>query len=149
MKKPYSMSYTVKVKTQQFMRRKLNLFKKADQLVKLCNADLTLIICKNSRYFTYQLTDKESWSLLMKEIVYLSCSSEELTNLFRKWSIHYSSICFLRIFKVKKMCKSLQLSALCRQVLCEMLHNIIRIMREVLSFAVRLALLLKAASRKQ
>jgi hypothetical protein len=38
------MTYAAKAKTQQFTRRKSNLVKKADQLVRLCHADLALII---------------------------------------------------------------------------------------------------------
>ena len=140
------MPYAAKANTQQFTRRKSNLLKKADQLARLCNADLALIIRKNGRYYTYQSIDRESWPPPVKEIVCLCCSSEESTNLFRKWPIHYPSIFFLRISKVKKTCKGLQLPALCRQVLCEMPYNIIRMMREVLSSAARLVLLLKAAS---
>lgn len=47
------MPYTVKVKTQQFIKRKLNLIKKADQLAQLYHADFALIIHKNGRYYTY------------------------------------------------------------------------------------------------
>lgn len=46
-KQPYNMPYAAKAKTQQFTRRKSNLVKKADQLARLCHADLALIIRKN------------------------------------------------------------------------------------------------------
>jgi len=39
-----------KAKTQQFTRRKPNLMKKADQLARLCQADVALIICRGGRY---------------------------------------------------------------------------------------------------
>jgi len=63
----YSMPYAAK--QQQFLRRRSNLLKKADQLARLCNADLALIICKNGRYYTYRSTDRESWPPSIKEIV--------------------------------------------------------------------------------
>ena len=49
----YNMSYTAKAKSQKFTRRKSSLVKKADQLVRLCNVNLALIICKNEKYYTY------------------------------------------------------------------------------------------------
>jgi len=53
------MLYEAKAKTQQFTRRKSNLVKQADQLARLCHADLALIIRKSGRYYTYRLTDHE------------------------------------------------------------------------------------------
>lgn len=46
----YSMTYTAKAKSQQFTRRQSSLVKRADQLVRLCNIDLALIIRKNGKY---------------------------------------------------------------------------------------------------
>lgn len=74
------MTYAAKAKTQQFTRRKLNLLKKADELARLCNADLALIIRKNGRYYTYKSTDHESWPPTMVEIVCLSPVTRGRTN---------------------------------------------------------------------
>lgn len=49
------MSYATKAKSQQFIRRKSNLVKKVDQLARLCEANLALIIRKNDKYYTYRL----------------------------------------------------------------------------------------------
>ncbi len=68
-KQPYNMPYAAKAKTQQFTRRKSNLVKKADQLARLCHADLALIIRKNGRYYTYRSTDHEQWPPTVSEIV--------------------------------------------------------------------------------
>ena len=57
----YDMSCAAKAKSQKFTRRKLSLVKSVDQLVRLCNVDLALIIRKNGKYYTYQSTDQESW----------------------------------------------------------------------------------------
>lgn len=43
--------------------------KKADQLARLCHADVALIICRNGRYYTYRSTDYERWPPPMSEIV--------------------------------------------------------------------------------
>jgi len=66
---PHNMPYAAKAKTQQFTRRKSNLLKKADQLARLCHADLALIIRKNGRYYTYRSTDHEQWPPNLLEIV--------------------------------------------------------------------------------
>ncbi len=58
-----------KAKTQQFTRRKSNLVKKADQLARLCHADLALIIRKNGRYYMYRSTDHDQWPPTITEIV--------------------------------------------------------------------------------
>lgn len=63
------MPYAAKAKTQQFARRKPNLMKKADQLARLCHADVALIIRRNGRYYTYRSTDHERWPPTMLEIV--------------------------------------------------------------------------------
>lgn len=55
------MSYAAKAKTQQFTRRKPNLMKKADQLARLCHADVALIIRRNGMYYTYRSTDHDRW----------------------------------------------------------------------------------------
>ena len=57
-------------KQQQFLQRKFNLLKKTDQLAKLYNADLAVIICRNDRYYIYWLINKELWLSFLKEIVY-------------------------------------------------------------------------------
>lgn len=61
--------YAAKAKAQRFTRRKSNLVKKADQLARLCHADLALIIRKNGRYYTYRSTDYERWPPPIIEIV--------------------------------------------------------------------------------
>ncbi len=66
---PHNMPYAAKAKTQQFTRRKSNLVKKADQLARLCHADLALVIRKNGRYYTYRSTDHEQWPPTITEIV--------------------------------------------------------------------------------
>ncbi len=63
------MPYATKAKSQQFTRRKLNLVKKADQLARLCHADLALIIRKNGRYYMYRSTDHDQWPPTMSDIV--------------------------------------------------------------------------------
>lgn len=68
-KQPHIMPYAAKAKTQQFTRRKSNLMKKADQLARLCHADLALVIRKNGKYYTYRSTDHERWPPNITEIV--------------------------------------------------------------------------------
>ena len=65
----HNMSYTAKVKTQQFIKRKSNLVKKADQLAWLYHTDLALIIHKNGRYYTYQSNNYDHWFPMIMEIV--------------------------------------------------------------------------------
>lgn len=65
----YNMTYTAKAKSQQFTRRKSSLVKRADQLVRLCNIDLALIIRKNGKYYTYRSTDQESWPPTITDLV--------------------------------------------------------------------------------
>ena len=64
-----NMPYAAKAKSQQFTRRKSNLVKKADQLARLCQADLALIIRKGGRYYTYRSTDHDQWPPIITEIV--------------------------------------------------------------------------------
>ncbi len=63
------MPYAAKVKTQRFIKKKSNFVKKADQLARLCHADIALIICKNQRYYTYRSIDHEQWPPTKMEIV--------------------------------------------------------------------------------
>ena len=63
------MAYATKAKTQQFARRRPSLIKKADQLARLCNADVALIIRRNGRYYTYRSIDHEQWPPTRSEIV--------------------------------------------------------------------------------
>ena len=65
------MPYATKAKSQQFSRRKSNLIKKADQLARLCQADLALIIRKNNRYYIYRSIDHDQWPPTLMEIVYM------------------------------------------------------------------------------
>ena len=66
------MPYAAKAKTQQFTRRKSSLMKKADELARLCHADLALIIRKNDRYYTYRSIDHNQWPPRLNEIVCLN-----------------------------------------------------------------------------
>lgn len=66
---PYNMPYAAKAKSQQFTRRKLNLMKKADQLARLCQADVALIVRRNGRFYTYRSMDHQQWPPAMSEIV--------------------------------------------------------------------------------
>ena len=50
-------------------RRKNSLFKKADELRKLCNADVAVIVCQDGRFYVYKSTDQTSWSPSMEHIV--------------------------------------------------------------------------------
>ena len=43
--------------------------KKADQLARLCHADVPLIIRRNGKYYTYRSTDHERWPPTMSRIV--------------------------------------------------------------------------------
>lgn len=63
------MLYAAKAKTQQFSGRRSNLIKKADQLARLCHADVALIIRRNGRYYTYRSTDHEQWPPIRSGIV--------------------------------------------------------------------------------
>lgn len=69
LKEHHTIPYAGKARTQQFTRRKSNLVKKADQLARLCHADLALIIRRNGRYYTYRSTAHERWPPTMTEIV--------------------------------------------------------------------------------
>jgi len=53
------MLYAAKAKAQQFTKRKPNLMKKANQLARLCHADVAVIIRRNGRYYTYRSIDHE------------------------------------------------------------------------------------------
>jgi len=43
--------------------------KKADQLARLCHADVAMFIRRNERYYTYRSTDHEQWPLTISKIV--------------------------------------------------------------------------------
>ena len=43
--------------------------KKADQLARLCHADVAVIIRRNGRYYTYRSTDHDRWPPAITEIV--------------------------------------------------------------------------------
>ena len=57
--KSRNMLDATEAKTKQFIKRKSNLVKKADQLTRLCHANLTLIIRKNDKYYMYQSIDHD------------------------------------------------------------------------------------------
>jgi len=42
--------------------------KKADQLARLCHADVAVIIRRNGRYYTYRSTDHDQWPPAITEI---------------------------------------------------------------------------------
>ena len=65
------MPYATKAKSQQFIRRKLNLVEKADQLARLYKADLALVIRKNGRYYMYRSTEHDQWPPTIRDIVYI------------------------------------------------------------------------------
>ena len=88
------MPYAVKAKAQQFARRKPNLMKKADQLARLCHADVALIIRRNERYYTYRSTDHQQWPPSMTEIVRMKPMYRALSLLeLRKPRTRCLSIC--------------------------------------------------------
>ena len=100
----HNILYTVKVKTQQFIKRKSNLIKKADQLVWLCHTDFALIIHKNYRYYTYQLNNHDYWSFMIIKIV---CETEHKLLIHwqncRKNHTLCQSICFPKILTITTM----------------------------------------------
>ena len=49
----------MKTKTQQFVKKKSNLIKKIDQLMRLYHADIALIIRKNGKYYIYRSIDHQ------------------------------------------------------------------------------------------
>ena len=100
-----TMSRELKSKSQQFFRGKRTIFKKINKLVRLCDAEAIVVICKNGRYFTYQ--SRESWPPSWEEIVSLNHSNRNQTNSFREGHIRYPSVCFLRTSSVKNICKGL------------------------------------------
>lgn len=51
------MSYAIKAKAQQFIKRKSNLIKKINKLMRLCYADVALIIRRNEKYYIYRSID--------------------------------------------------------------------------------------------
>ena len=63
------MPYAAKAKAQQFARRKPNLIKKANQLTRMCHADVALIIRRNGRYYIYRSIDHEQWPSTISETV--------------------------------------------------------------------------------
>lgn len=70
----YSMTYAAKAKTQQFIRRKSNLVKKADQLARLCHADLVLIInTKDGLTFFWIELESDQIHLLTSAILIEHC----------------------------------------------------------------------------
>ena len=87
------MPYAAGAKAQQFAKRKPNLMKKADQLARLCHADVTLIIRRNKRYYTYRSTNHQQWPPSMTEIVRMNPIYRALSLLeLRKRRTRYLSI---------------------------------------------------------
>lgn len=90
------MSYGAKAKTQQITRRKSNLVKKADQLARLCHADLALIIRKNGKYYTYRST--ETSTRFTEQLETLKDDIEDLlgrlqyTAIPQEWKLHVARL---------------------------------------------------------
>jgi hypothetical protein len=61
-----------KRRTDNIGQRKKTLLKKAYELGKYDGVDVAVIICQNSKFFTYRLVDYKSWLLSIEEIVRLS-----------------------------------------------------------------------------
>lgn len=63
-----------KLKREKLWKRKKSLFKKANELATLCDADVAVIICKNGQYDTYRSMTRETWPPPMEKIVsYYPC----------------------------------------------------------------------------
>lgn len=59
----------IKKQRKMMRRRKNTLFKKANGLGKLCDADVAVIVCQNGRFYVYRSTDQTSWPPSMEHIV--------------------------------------------------------------------------------
>jgi len=60
----------IRKKQGEALRKKKNtLFKKAYELGQLPNVKVAVIICANSRYYTYRSIEQASWLLDMEQIV--------------------------------------------------------------------------------
>ena len=46
---------------EKFRKRKRSLMNKADQLSRLCQADIYLVVSRDNQHFTYSSTDKSGW----------------------------------------------------------------------------------------
>ena len=64
-----SMTTTTKFKSQRFIRKKTCLMKKAHELIKICEANLILIIRKKNRYYIYCFMKEKQWFSTMTKIV--------------------------------------------------------------------------------
>jgi len=51
------------------LEKETKLVEKGNQLARLCHADVTLIIRRNERYYTYRSIDHERWPSSMSEVV--------------------------------------------------------------------------------
>ena len=60
--------------------------KKADQLARLCHADLALIIRRKGRYYTYRSSESETWPPTIREIVCVVQKRRTQANLSQKAS---------------------------------------------------------------
>ncbi len=60
--------------------------KTADQLARLCHADLALIIRRKGRYYTYHSSDTKTWPPTLREIVCVVQKRRAQANLSQKAS---------------------------------------------------------------
>jgi hypothetical protein len=89
-----------KSKNQQFRKRKLITFIKAQGLAKYCGADVALIIHTNGRYYTYCSIDLPSWPPSFLEIVIAaSCSGNSSLITGRNFPTLCRSSCGLRTWR--------------------------------------------------
>ncbi len=54
---------------EKFRKRKRSLVNKADQLAKLCQADVYLVVSRENQYITYSSTEKAGWPPSKDELV--------------------------------------------------------------------------------
>lgn len=52
---------TKRAEREKFRKRSKNLFKKANELSRMCNTDLYLILYREGKYHTYSSTDRQGW----------------------------------------------------------------------------------------
>ena len=54
---------------EKFRKRKRSLMNKADQLAKLCQADVYLVVSRENQHVTYSSTEKAGWPPSKDELV--------------------------------------------------------------------------------
>lgn len=53
---------------EKFRKRKRSLMNKANQLAKLCQADILIIVSREKQHFTYSSTEKTGWPPSLDEL---------------------------------------------------------------------------------